>query len=116
MKGLRKGEKGIVVLAGDISPIDVISHLPVLCEDNDVPYVFVTSKVRVLCVHVCMLAPLRVLRRTVSPTMMYHTMVLRSSSPLCVYPGCIGCCQQHKAADKLPARVPQGRFLSTGQV
>ena len=46
VKGLRKGEKGFVVMAGDISPIDVISHLPVLCEDNDVPYVFVASKVR----------------------------------------------------------------------
>ena len=32
------------MIAGDISPIDVISHLPVLCEDNDVPYIFVTSK------------------------------------------------------------------------
>lgn len=46
VKGLRKGEKGIVIMAGDISPIDVISHLPVLCEDSDVPYVFVQSKVR----------------------------------------------------------------------
>ncbi|GBG34174.1 H/ACA ribonucleoprotein complex subunit 2 [Hondaea fermentalgiana] len=43
-KALRKKQKGVCVLAGDISPIDVISHLPVLCEDNDVPYVFVPSK------------------------------------------------------------------------
>ena len=35
---------GIVVLAADISPMDVISHLPVLCEDHGVPYVFVTSR------------------------------------------------------------------------
>jgi len=34
----------IVVLAGDISPIDVISHIPVLCEESSVPYVFVSSK------------------------------------------------------------------------
>jgi H/ACA ribonucleoprotein complex subunit 2 len=32
------------VLAGDISPIDVISHIPVLCEDLDVQYVYVPSK------------------------------------------------------------------------
>lgn len=32
------------MLAGDISPVDVISHIPVLCEDNDVPYVFVSGK------------------------------------------------------------------------
>lgn len=44
VKSLRKGEKGLVVIAGDISPGDVISHLPVLCEDNKVPYVFIPSK------------------------------------------------------------------------
>jgi H/ACA ribonucleoprotein complex subunit 2 len=44
VKAVRKGEKGVCVIAGDISPIDVISHLPVLCEDNEVPYVFVPSK------------------------------------------------------------------------
>ena len=34
-----------VVIAGDISPIDVISHVPVMCEDNSVPYVYVPTKV-----------------------------------------------------------------------
>lgn len=32
------------MIAGDISPIDVITHLPVFCEDRDVPYIFVPSK------------------------------------------------------------------------
>ena len=41
---MRKGETGVCVIAGDISPIDVISHLPVLCEDKSVPYIFVPSK------------------------------------------------------------------------
>jgi H/ACA ribonucleoprotein complex subunit 2 len=44
VKAVRKGEKGVCVIAGDISPIDVISHLPVLCEDNSVSYIFVPSK------------------------------------------------------------------------
>lgn len=44
MKALRKGEKGVVIIAGDISPADVISHIPILCEDTKVPYVFVPSK------------------------------------------------------------------------
>ncbi|CAN3374245.1 hypothetical protein DIURU_000875 [Diutina rugosa] len=44
VKGLRKGEKGLVVIAGDISPMDVISHIPVLCEDSAVPYLFIPSK------------------------------------------------------------------------
>lgn len=34
----------LLVLAADISPIDIISHLPVLSEDASVPYVFVASK------------------------------------------------------------------------
>ena len=34
----------ICVIAGDISPIDVITHLPVLCEENDIPYIYVPSK------------------------------------------------------------------------
>lgn len=44
VKALRKGEKGLVIIAGDISPPDVISHLPVLCEDLQVPFAFVPSK------------------------------------------------------------------------
>ena len=35
---------GVVVLAADISPMDVISHIPVLCEDHGVPYLFVPSR------------------------------------------------------------------------
>jgi len=44
VKAIRKKEKGICILAGDISPIDVISHVPVLCEDNSIPYCYVPSK------------------------------------------------------------------------
>eukprot|EP00112_Aurelia_sp_Birch-Aquarium-sp1_P015324 Seg3388.2 transcript_id=Seg3388.2/GoldUCD/mRNA.D3Y31 product="H/ACA ribonucleoprotein complex subunit 2" protein_id=Seg3388.2/GoldUCD/D3Y31 len=43
-KALRKKETGFVVLAGDVSPIDVISHFPVLCEDHKVPYCYVPSR------------------------------------------------------------------------
>ncbi|KFY11184.1 hypothetical protein V492_04606 [Pseudogymnoascus sp. VKM F-4246] len=35
---------GVVILAADISPMDVISHIPVLCEDHNVPYIFVNSR------------------------------------------------------------------------
>ena len=35
---------GVVVLAADISPMDVISHIPVLCEDHNIPYIFVQSR------------------------------------------------------------------------
>jgi len=43
-KALRKGETGLMVLAGNITPIDVITHLPVLCEDKDIPYIYVPYK------------------------------------------------------------------------
>ena len=44
VKSLRKGEKGLVVLAGDVSPIDVITHIPVYCEDKSIPYVYIPSR------------------------------------------------------------------------
>ena len=44
VKALRKNEKGLCVIAGDISPIDVISHLPVYCEEKEVDYIYVPSK------------------------------------------------------------------------
>jgi H/ACA ribonucleoprotein complex subunit 2 len=51
VKSLRKSAQGatatgpgVVILAADISPMDVISHIPVLCEDHNVPYIFVTSR------------------------------------------------------------------------
>jgi len=44
VKSIKKGDKGIVIIAGDISPIDVVSHVPVLCEDADIPYIYVLSK------------------------------------------------------------------------
>ncbi|CAB1441924.1 unnamed protein product [Pleuronectes platessa] len=44
-KFINKGEKGIVVLAGDTLPIDVYCHLPIMCEDRNLPYAYIPSKV-----------------------------------------------------------------------
>lgn len=44
VKGLRKGEGGLCILAGDIYPLDVYSYLPILLEEKNVPYLFVPSK------------------------------------------------------------------------
>lgn len=44
VKALKKNEKGLCIIAGDISPIDVICHIPVYCEEKDVPYIYVPSK------------------------------------------------------------------------
>ncbi|KAM9728557.1 H/ACA ribonucleoprotein complex subunit 2-like protein isoform 2-T3 [Menidia menidia] len=43
-KFINKGEKGLVVLAGDTLPIDVFCHLPVMCEDRSLAYAYVPSK------------------------------------------------------------------------
>eukprot|EP00457_Paulinella_chromatophora_P011070 gb/GEZN01011195.1/.p1 GENE.gb/GEZN01011195.1/~~gb/GEZN01011195.1/.p1 ORF type:complete len:200 (-),score=68.69 gb/GEZN01011195.1/:355-954(-) len=44
VKALRNGKKGVVLLAANISPIDVLSHLPGLCEAKEVPYIWLPSK------------------------------------------------------------------------
>ncbi|CAG8771100.1 28433_t:CDS:2, partial [Racocetra persica] len=44
VKALKKGHKGLVVIAGDISPIDIITHIPILCEDFNVPYIYIPSR------------------------------------------------------------------------
>ena len=44
VKGIRKGESGLCILAGDIYPLDVYSFLPVLLEEKNIPYLFVPSK------------------------------------------------------------------------
>lgn len=41
---LRKGVTGLCVFAGDVTPIDVYCHLPIVCEDRNIPYCFVQSK------------------------------------------------------------------------
>ncbi|KAL7674852.1 hypothetical protein ACOME3_001126 [Neoechinorhynchus agilis] len=43
-KMLNRGRSAIIVLAADASPIEILMHLPLLCEDKNVPYVFVSSK------------------------------------------------------------------------
>jgi H/ACA ribonucleoprotein complex subunit 2 len=44
VKAVRKNVVGVAVLAGNVDPMDVMSHLPVLFEDAGIPYVYVRSK------------------------------------------------------------------------
>jgi H/ACA ribonucleoprotein complex subunit 2 len=44
VKALRKGEKGLCIIAGNVSPLDVIIHVPILCEEADVAYMYVPCK------------------------------------------------------------------------
>uniref|UniRef100_A0A914VZJ3 H/ACA ribonucleoprotein complex subunit 2 n=2 Tax=Plectus sambesii TaxID=2011161 RepID=A0A914VZJ3_9BILA len=43
-KALRRGETGLIILAGNVTPIDVYCHVPALCEEKDMPYVFTPSR------------------------------------------------------------------------
>lgn len=43
-KTLNRGIAELIVLAADASPLEILLHLPLLCEDKNVPYVFVNSK------------------------------------------------------------------------
>lgn len=43
-KTLNRGISDFIVMAADTEPIEILLHLPLLCEDKNVPYVFVPSK------------------------------------------------------------------------
>lgn len=40
-KTLNRGISEMIVMAADAEPIEILLHLPLLCEDKNVPYVFV---------------------------------------------------------------------------
>lgn len=44
-KSLNRGISEFIVLAADAEPLEILLHLPLLCEDKNVPYVFVASKI-----------------------------------------------------------------------
>lgn len=43
-KALNRGLAELVILAADADPLEILLHLPLVCEDKNVPYVFVRSK------------------------------------------------------------------------
>merc|ERR1712100_453163 len=43
-KCLNRGIAEFIVMAADAEPLEILLHLPLLCEDKNVPYVFVRSK------------------------------------------------------------------------
>jgi U4/U6 small nuclear ribonucleoprotein SNU13 len=42
---VNRGVAELVIMAGDTSPLAIVMHLPLLCEDKNVPYVFIPSKI-----------------------------------------------------------------------
>ena len=43
-KALNRNIAEIVIIAADTEPLEIVLHLPLLCEDKNVPYVFVSSQ------------------------------------------------------------------------
>ena len=40
-KSLNRGVAELVIIAADTEPLEIVLHLPLLCEDKNVPYVYV---------------------------------------------------------------------------
>jgi len=43
-KAVERGEAKLVVMATDVSPEEILAHMPYLCEEKGVPYAYVPSK------------------------------------------------------------------------
>jgi len=43
-KAVERGIAQLVVIAGDVEPEEIVMHLPVLCDEKKIPYVYVPSK------------------------------------------------------------------------
>ena len=45
-KAVERGIAKLVIIAEDVDPPEVVMHLPLLCEEKKVPYLYVPSKKR----------------------------------------------------------------------
>jgi len=45
-KAIERGITSLVYVAEDVQPPEVVAHLPLLCEERRISYIFVPSKVR----------------------------------------------------------------------
>lgn len=42
---MNRNQAEFVILAADTEPLEILLHIPLLCEDKNVPYVFIKNKV-----------------------------------------------------------------------
>jgi len=43
-KTLNRGIAEVIILTADTEPLEILLHLPLVCEEKNVPYIFVESK------------------------------------------------------------------------
>jgi len=46
-KAIERGLAKLVVIAEDVQPPEVVAHLPIICDERKIPYVFVPSKAQI---------------------------------------------------------------------
>jgi large subunit ribosomal protein L7Ae len=46
-KAVERAQAKLVVIAEDVDPPEVVAHLPLLCEERKIPYMFVPSKQKI---------------------------------------------------------------------
>jgi len=43
-KQVERGQAKLVVMAEDVSPEEILAHMPILCEEKKIPYTYVPTK------------------------------------------------------------------------
>ena len=43
-KHVERAQAKLVVMAEDVSPEEILAHMPILCEEKNIPYTYVPSK------------------------------------------------------------------------
>ena len=46
-KAIERGLAKLVVIAEDVEPPEVVAHLPILCEERKIPYIFVPTREKI---------------------------------------------------------------------
>jgi large subunit ribosomal protein L7Ae len=46
-KAIERAQAKLVVIAEDVDPPEVVAHLPLICDERKIPYVFVPSKQKI---------------------------------------------------------------------
>jgi large subunit ribosomal protein L7Ae len=43
-KSIEKSQAQLVIIAGDVEPEEIVMHLPALCSEKKIPYIYVPNK------------------------------------------------------------------------
>jgi len=46
-KAVERAQAKLVVIAEDVDPPEVVAHLPIICDERKIPYVFVPNKQKI---------------------------------------------------------------------